>query len=202
MGSPTTANNFNVTAPPDKQEIQRLLKHKYQALLSLDESTRENIWQLFHTLLASHFALDYASMLNVLVGNGEVANNEVNRKEFSRWFNQDVMGMVNCLSESELYDEPKAILALSEIIAELKSSLDCIEEDDVTAEMDYILDLPYRAMDLISSCSDIPKLEVREFVNESQRIRISHSQRKFKITGLVSSDHSAIRSKIQWTLLT
>lgn len=200
MSSPTTTNNFIPTAPPDKQDIQRLLKHKYQALLSLDESTRGNIWLLFHTFLASHFALDYASKLNMLVENKEVANNEVNRKEFSRWFNQDVMEMVSCLSESELYDEPKAILALSEIIAELKSSLDCIEEDGVTAEMDFILDLPYRAMDIISSCSDIPKLEVQEFVNESQCIRVSRSQRKFRITGLVPSVDNAPKSKIEWTL--
>jgi hypothetical protein len=201
MKSPTTYKITEESFPIDDQNITETIETKLKGLFSLDDEVQKNIWQLFQKCIASGFGIDYISKLNLLVENKTIANNKVNRKEFSNWFNQEAMAMIDHLIENELYDDPKTLSVLCEIILELKASMDCIEKDNINQEMDYVLDLPYRAMDIISSSPDIPKLHIQEFKSETQHFRITSSHQKVKITGLIAGNQNhELRSNIKWIL--
>ena len=201
MSSLTTLKNPKESFPLTDQKLTKTLETRFKGLFSLNDDVQKNIWQLFQKCLASEFGINYISKLNLLVENKTIANNKVNREAFSNWFNQEAMEMINRLLENELYDDPQTLSVLCEIILELKSSMDCIEEDNVNQEMDYVLDLPYRAMDIVTSSPDIPKLHIQEFRSETQNFRLTSLRHKLKITGVITGTKShELRSSIKWTL--
>jgi hypothetical protein len=185
-----------------ERTIHDYLEQNIKGLFSIDEETRKNVMQLYKALLVSTFSVCYATKLNMLIEKKALATSPHNRKKFSEWFNEDVIEMVEHFSEKDFYDDPKTILAISEVLVELQSSLDCIDEEDVVNEMDYVLDFPYRAMEIMSNCKDIPKMETLEFKSESIKIRLTSCSKKMKISSTIRNTYeSKIKSNtIKWIL--
>jgi len=133
----------------EHQPIRNLLESRYQELMAIGDSAERNVCNLFRNLLLSTAGLEYFSKLNSLVKRRLVATTRENRDEFCYWLDTDVMAAIDGLCEADVFDNRKAILALSDIIAALLSELSAIDEEDIEDDMDYLFDFSYQLSEMV-----------------------------------------------------
>lgn len=133
----------------EQQPVRHLLKSRYQELMAVGDSAERDVCSLFRNLLLSAVGLEYFSKLNSLVKRQLVATTKENRDEICHWLDADVMEIIEGLCEADVFDKPKAILALSDIIAALLSELSAIGEEDIEEDMDYLFDFPYQLGEMV-----------------------------------------------------
>lgn len=157
----------------EHQPVRNLLESRYQELMAIGDSAERNVCNLFRNLLLSATGLEYFGKLNSLVKKQLVATTEENRNEICYWLDTDVMAVIDGLCETDVFDKPKAVLALSDIIAALLSELSTISEEDIEEDMDYLFDFPYQLGEMVK---ESPR--VSQFYRSSyQRREGSWSQR-------------------------
>ena len=140
---------YDLVSYVERQPIRNLLESRYQELMAIGDSAERNVCNLLRNLLLSKVGLDYFGKLNSLVKKRLVATTEENRDEICYWLDTDVMAVIDGLCETDVFDKPKAILALSDIIAALSSELSTVDEEDIENDMDYLFDFPYQLGEMV-----------------------------------------------------
>jgi hypothetical protein len=166
----------------EHQPVRDLLESQYQELMDLGDSSERNVCNLFRNLLLSAAGLEYFSKLNSLVKKRLVATTKKNRDEMCYWLDTNVMAVIDGLCEADVFDKPKAILALSDIIAALSSELSTIDEEDIEDDMDYLFDFPYQFGEMIKESPRIARFYRSAYQRQestwSERSSITFSEGK------------------------
>jgi hypothetical protein len=140
---------YDLVSSLEHQPVKNLLESQYQELMAIGNSAERNVCNLFRNLLLSATGLEYFRKLNSLVKKRLVATTEENRNEICYWLDADVMAVIDGLCEADVFDKPKAIVALSDIIAALSAELSTIDEGDIEGDMDYLFDFPYQLSEMV-----------------------------------------------------
>jgi len=140
----------------EQQGVEKVLKSQFHELMSMAPSVERNVCRVFRDFLLSNLGLSYFSKLNLLAKKELIANTKESRDNISRWIDSDVMGAIDALCEAGVFEDPKALLALSDIAIALYSSLSVIDEDDIEQDMGYLFDLPYQLNEMAKESPRIP----------------------------------------------
>lgn len=180
------AGTTDLVSDVEEQGVTRVLNTHFHELLSLGPSSRKNVYRILRDYLISHFSLDYFSKLNLIVKTKSVHTKEKESNEMSRWIDSDVMESIDEIFETDVFDNPKSLSALADILLVLHSSLAVTDEEDIEGEIDSIFDMPYQLHEMIMESSRIPRFYTHSFKHEelgwSERASISMSGRSMSLS--------------------
>ena len=170
----------------EAQGVTRVLNSHFNELISLGPSSERNVCKVFRDYLMSRFGLEYFTKLNLLVKKRFASSTSDERDRICRWIDNDVMERFNEVCETEIFDNPRALSALSEMILALYSSINIIDEEDIEEEVEYIFDIPYRLNEMVQESPRVPRFYSHSFKREelgwSERATLQASDKSFSVS--------------------
>lgn len=170
----------------EAQGVTRVLNSHFSELISLGSSSERNVCKVFRDYLMSRFGLEYFSKLNLLVKKRFASSTSDERDMICRWIDNDVMERFNEVCETEIFDNPRALSALSEMILALYSSINIIDEEDIEEEVEYIFDIPYRLNEMVQESPRVSRFYSHSFKREelgwSERATLQASDKSFSVS--------------------
>lgn len=168
------------------QGVTRVLNSHFSELISLGPSAESNVCKVFRDYLMSQFGLEYFTKLNLLAKKRFASSTSDERDRICRWIDNDVMERFSEVCETEIFDNPRALSALSEIILALHSSTNIIDEEDIEEEVEYIFDIPYRLSEMVRESSHVPSFYSHSFRREelgwSEKATLKVSDRSVSVS--------------------
>ena len=73
----------------------------------------------------------------------------------SRWIDAEVMEKIDEICETDVFDSPRSLSALPEILIALRSSWSTVGEEDIKEKLDGILDVSYKPSEMVKGSSRI-----------------------------------------------
>lgn len=168
--------------------LTKVLSDYFHELMSLGPIPQKDVCRLFRDYLISNLGLNYLSKLNVLVRERLIAFSDESSDDFCQWLDNHVMESIEVICETDVFDNPRSLSALSEIVVALYSSLNVIDEEDVKEEMDYLFDMPYRFKEMMAESPNIPgfRKHLLKFEEKgeafSERIDINETDNKVSVS--------------------
>lgn len=170
----------------EAQGVTRVLNSHFNELISLGPSSERNVCKVFRDYLMSRFGLEYFTKLNLLVKKRFASSTSDERDRICRWIDNDVMDRFNEVCETEIFDNPRALSALSEMILALYSSINIIDEEDIEEEVEYIFDIPYRLNEMVQESPRVPRFYSHSFKREelswSERATLQVSEKSVSVS--------------------
>ncbi len=176
----------DLVSATEEHGVTRVLNMYFRGLMSLGSTPTSDVCRLFRDFLMSNLGLNYLSKLNLLVENNLLASIAESRDDICRWIHSDVVEAINAFCESDVFDNPRTLSVLSDIVMALNSSLNMVDEETIAHAVDHILDMPYQLNDLVKRSSDVPWFYTRSFQREergrSERTSFHVSERSVSIS--------------------
>ena len=170
----------------EHQGVEKVLRSQFQELMSIGSSAERNVCRLYRDFLMSTLGLDYFSKLNLLVKKGLVATTDESRRDICQWIDRDVMGAIDALCEAGVFETPRTLSALADIVLALYSSLSVIDEDEMEDDIDYLFDLPYRLNEMAIESPRIPTFYMSSLRHEergwSKQVSVHISEGEMKLS--------------------
>lgn len=170
----------------EAQGVTRVLNSHFNELISLGPSSERNVCKVFRDYLMSRFGLEYFTKLNLLAKKRFASSTSDERDRICRWIDNDVMDRFNEVCETEIFDNPRALSALSEVILALYSSINIIDEEDIEEEVEYIFDIPYRLNEMVQESPRVPRFYSHSFKREelgwSERATLQASDKSVSVS--------------------
>lgn len=165
-----------------EEGVIKLLNSRFGELMSLGPSATDHVCKLFRHYLMSTFGLEYFTKLNTLAEKKLIANTNENRDYIYKWMDNDVMEAIDAVCETDIFDNPKSISALADVVVALYTALNTVKEELIEHDVDYILDMPYQLTEMIKYSPSIPWFYKSSFKREergqSEKVDISMSDGK------------------------
>ena len=162
------------------------LNTRFSEVMSLGPDATTNVCRLLRHYLMSTFGLEYFTKIDALIKNKLIANTDEDRDHISKWIDDDVMEAIDLICETDIFDDPKSISALADVMVALYGSLDAITEESVEDDIDYVLDIPYQLNDMIKYSPRTPWFSKYSFKHEergkSERINVHLSDKKISVS--------------------
>lgn len=186
MSTKEPKQTHDLISDTEEHGITRVLHSHFRELMSLGPGPTSNVCKLFRNYLVSNLGLNYFTMLNLLVKSKLVANTDEGRDSICNWLDNDVMEAINGICETEVFDNPRALSALSDIVFALSASFNTIEEDIIEDEIEYLLDIPYQLSEMVKESPHVPRFYKCSFQHEergrSEKVSIHMSERNVSVS--------------------
>ena len=116
----------------------------------------------------STLGLNYFSKFNSVVKHKLVADTDESREATCRWIDREVMEVFEGICETDVFNNPKALAVLTDIVMTFHASLDTIVDEFVQHEVDYLLDIPYQLDEAIKETPQVPWFYRRGYHHEEK----------------------------------
>jgi hypothetical protein len=170
----------------EQEGIATILRSCFGDLVSLDLSTERNVCRVLKDYIMSRFGVEYFEKLNLLVGKRNLRSVKNQSDNLSQWIDHDLMDRFDEICDTDVFDNPKSLSTLADMIFALRSSLNGMTEDDIAEEADYLFDVPYRFSEMVRESTRLPRFYSQSLKYEeadwSIRERISLSSGRLTVS--------------------
>lgn len=174
----------------ESQGINTFIRNRYSDVISLGAESKSNVYRIIRHYLLSVFSMEYFSKLNILFKEKYLAQDENSKYYINEWIDRDVMDVIDGICETDIFDDPKSMAALSDIVISLHNSINNIDDDSIESDIDYITDMPYQFNELINSSPNTPRIFTSSFrqheESKATRMKIHYSNTESSITYTVN----------------
>lgn len=155
-----------IDSPIEKtQSASKILKN-YKELMALGDEQKSDMCKLLRYYIVSAVGLKYCEKLNLLVKDQHLASNELSRTKFRKWFDDTLMETLDSVFEANVFDTPKTMDLLTEIIVGLYSTMEMIDDDSIEEDIDYMIEIPSQFIEMVQQSPSIPTFTRHTFYSQ------------------------------------